>query len=87
MPPFVAMRETVTTPAEFADGTGNDGMKTDPRGNLYSTTGAGPGEVRIWSPEGKRLGTLPLPQRGGEPGSRFARQTWPLATPMLRRCT
>jgi gluconolactonase len=42
-------------------------MKTDKVGNLYTTSGAGPGEVRIWSPDGKRLGTLLLPQRGGEP--------------------
>ena len=54
--------DTVTNPIEFADVTGNDGMKTDSNGNLYSTSGAGPGEVRIWSPEGKRLGTLELPQ-------------------------
>ena len=59
--------DTVAKPTEFADVTGNDGMKTDTRGNLYSTSGGGPGEVRIWSPEGKRLGTLQLPQRGGEP--------------------
>jgi gluconolactonase len=54
--------DTVANPTEFADVSGNDGMKTDINGNLYSTTGAGPGEVRIWSPEGKRLGTLELPQ-------------------------
>jgi gluconolactonase len=59
--------DTVANPIEFADVQGNDGMKTDTLGNVYSTSGAGPGEVRIWSPEGKRLGTLQLPQRGGEP--------------------
>ena len=59
--------DTVASPVEFADVQGNDGMKTDKSGNLYSTSGAGPGEVRIWSPQGKRLGTLLLPQRSGEP--------------------
>ena len=46
---------------------GNDGMKTDRAGNLYSTTGAGPGEVRITSAAGKRLGTIQLPDLPGEP--------------------
>jgi sugar lactone lactonase YvrE len=34
---------------------------------VYSTTGAGPGEVRITSAEGERLGTLQLPEMPGEP--------------------
>jgi gluconolactonase len=59
--------DTVGSPIEFADVQGNDGLKTDWHGNVYSTSGAGPGEVRITSPEGKRLGILQLPQRGGEP--------------------
>ncbi len=59
--------DTVGNPVEFADTAGNDGMKTDLQGNLYSTSGAGPGEVRITAPDGKRLGILQLPQRGGEP--------------------
>jgi gluconolactonase len=59
--------DTVANPTEFADLTGNDGMKTDKMGNLYSTSGGGAGEVRITSPDGKRLGLLQLPQRGGEP--------------------
>jgi len=46
----------------FEGGTGiGDGMRTDMRGNLFSTGGAGPGEVRITSPEGKHLGTIHLP--------------------------
>jgi gluconolactonase len=49
---------TVGNRREFLDLAGNDGMKVDRRGNLYSTTGAGPGEVRITSAEGKRLGTI-----------------------------
>jgi gluconolactonase len=59
--------DTVANPVELADVQGNDGMKVDKLGNLYSTSGAGPGEVRITSPEGKRLGVLQLPQRSGEP--------------------
>lgn len=42
-------------------------MKVDRRGNVYSTTGAGPGEVRITAPDGRRLGTIQLPQLAGEP--------------------
>jgi sugar lactone lactonase YvrE len=59
--------DTVTNRREFLDVAGNDGMKVDRNGNLYSTTGAGPGEVRITSPEGKRLGTIQLPDIPGEP--------------------
>ena len=52
----------------FTDGVGiGDGQKTDSRGNLYSTGGAGPGIVRITSPAGKLLGTINLPVHGGEP--------------------
>jgi gluconolactonase len=39
-----------------------DGMKVDQKGNLYS---AGPGGVWIFSPEGKHLGTLDIPERVG----------------------
>jgi gluconolactonase len=58
---------TVGNRREFLDVTGNDGMKVDRHGNVYSTTGAGPGEVRITSAEGKRLGTIQLPEIPGEP--------------------
>lgn len=51
----------------FIAGEGSDGMKVDRLGNLYTTSGAGPGEVRITSPEGKRLGVLELPVPAGEP--------------------
>lgn len=44
-----------------------DGMKTDIRGNLYSTGGAGPGAIRITSPAGKHLGTLHMPVSTREP--------------------
>ena len=59
--------DTVTNGVEFLDVENNDGMKVDAKGNVFSTTGAGPGEVRITSSEGKRLGTLRLPQPPGEP--------------------
>jgi gluconolactonase len=52
----------------FTEGVGiGDGQKTDTAGNHYSTSGAGPGIVRITSPEGKLLGTINLPIYGGEP--------------------
>ena len=59
--------DTVANGVEFLNVEGNDGLKVDAKGNVFSTTGAGPGEVRITSPEGKRLGTLRLPQPPGEP--------------------
>lgn len=39
-----------------------DGMKVDQKGNVYS---AGPGGVWIFSPEGKHLGTIRMPERVG----------------------
>jgi len=52
----------------FAEGRGiGDGMKTDELGNLYSTSGAGPGVVRITASTGTLLGFLELPVYGGEP--------------------
>ena len=59
--------DRVANRREFADMEGNDGMKTDRAGNLYSTTGAGPGEIRITSAAGQRLGTIQLPDMPGEP--------------------
>ena len=58
---------TVGNRREFLDVANNDGMKVDRRGNLYSTTGAGPGEVRITARDGRRLGTIQLPEIPGEP--------------------
>jgi len=52
----------------FTQGPGiGDGMKVDTLGNVYSTSGAGPGIVRITSPTGTLLGYLNLPIVGGEP--------------------
>ncbi len=39
---------------------GPDGIKVDEKGNLY---GAGPGGVWVFSPDGKHLGTLKIPER------------------------
>ena len=52
----------------FTQGPGiGDGMKVDTLGNVYSTSGAGPGIVRITSPTGTLLGYLNLPIVGREP--------------------
>jgi gluconolactonase len=52
----------------FAQGPGiGDGMKVDRQGNVYSTSGAGPGIIRVTSPEGVLLGYLNLQIYGGEP--------------------
>jgi gluconolactonase len=52
----------------FTQGPGiGDGMKVDTLGNVYSTSGAGPGIIRITSPSGTLLGYLNLEIVGGEP--------------------
>jgi gluconolactonase len=52
----------------FTEGPGiGDGMKVDVQGNVYSTSGAGPGRVRITAPNGTVLGFINLPVYGGEP--------------------
>jgi gluconolactonase len=59
---------TLTDGKVFFDATSDtrpgapDGQKVDEQGNLYS---AGPGGVWIFSPEGKHLGTLDIPERVG----------------------
>lgn len=58
---------TVGEPTRLITGEGSDGMKVDTLGNVYTTTGALPGEVRITSPEGKRLGSIELPIINAEP--------------------
>lgn len=50
---------------------GNDGMKVDRKGNLYSTNAVTPGEVWITSPDGKHLGTIQMPQIYDEPRPRI----------------
>jgi gluconolactonase len=50
----------------FADSTSDpregapDGMKVDPAGNVFST---GPGGIWIFSPQGKHIGTIDMPER------------------------
>jgi gluconolactonase len=52
----------------FTEGPGiGDGMKVDVNGNVYSTSGAGPGVIRVTAPTGTLLGFLNLPIYGGEP--------------------
>lgn len=52
----------------FTQGEGiGDGIKTDTAGNVYSTSGAGPGIVRINAPNGTLLGTINLPIESREP--------------------
>lgn len=59
--------DTVANPMKFIDA-GNDGIKVDVRGNVYSSVRD---EVWITSPEGKHLGTLQLPQIATEPRPRI----------------
>lgn len=52
----------------FTEGVGiGDGMRVDSEGNIYSTSGGGPGIVRVTSPTGRFLGSINLPIIGGEP--------------------
>jgi gluconolactonase len=60
--------DTVTNPTPFLDA-GNDGIKVDRNGNVYSTVQGN--EIWITSPEGKHLGTLQLPQSTAEPRPRI----------------
>jgi gluconolactonase len=53
---------------EFTQGPGiGDGMKVDRQGNVYSTSGAGPGIIRITAPTGTVLGYLNLEVSDTEP--------------------
>lgn len=59
--------DTLGAGSLFTQGPGiGDGMRSDSRGNIYST-GGGPALVRVTSPAGKFLGTIDLPIVGGEP--------------------
>ena len=60
--------DTVTNPKPFLNA-GNDGIKVDRNGNVYSTVQGN--EIWISSPEGKHLGTLQLPQITREPRPRI----------------
>jgi gluconolactonase len=62
--------DTVANPRVFAEA-GNDGMKTDNQGNLYLVNPVAQGEVLMVAPDGKRLGSIQLPQIGGEPRPRI----------------
>jgi gluconolactonase len=60
--------DTVANPKLFLDA-GNDGMKLDRQGNVYSSVQGN--EIWITSPEGKHLGTLQLPESTREPRPRI----------------
>jgi gluconolactonase len=62
--------DTVANPRVFLEA-GNDGMKTDNAGNVFQVNAVGQGEVLITAPTGKRLGTIQMPQIGGEPRPRI----------------
>jgi gluconolactonase len=64
----VLPNDTVANPVKFLDA-GNDGIKVDLKGNVYSTVRGS--EIWITSPEGRRLGTLQLPQIATEPRPRI----------------
>lgn len=60
--------DTLGASIVFDEGEGiGDGIKVDKKGNVYSSGGAGPGIIRITSPQGKLLGTLHMPIYGKEP--------------------
>jgi gluconolactonase len=60
--------DTLAQGVLFTQGVGiGDGMRSDLRGNIYSTGGAGPGLVRVTAPSGRLLGTINLPVLGAEP--------------------
>ncbi|HEX5226639.1 MAG TPA: SMP-30/gluconolactonase/LRE family protein [Bryobacteraceae bacterium] len=59
--------DTVANPVKFLDA-GNDGIKVDIKGNVYSVTR---NEIWITSPEGKHLGVLQLPEIATEPRPRI----------------
>jgi gluconolactonase len=59
---------TLGAVAPFTQGPGiGDGMKVDRQGNVYSTSGAGPGIIRITAPTGTLLGYLNLEISDAEP--------------------
>ncbi len=63
--------DTVANGKLFVE-TGNDGLKVDRRGNLYSSNNArGVAEISITSPEGKRLGSIQMPRYAAEPRPRI----------------
>ena len=62
--------DTIANPRTFIEA-GNDGIKTDNQGNVYQVNAVGQGEILITAPNGKRLGTIQLPQIAGEPRPRI----------------
>ena len=48
---------------DFGDDRGIDGMSVDTKGNLWAAAGKeATGGVHVFSPEGKKLGFIPVPE-------------------------
>lgn len=63
--------DTVANGKLFVE-TGNDGLKVDRKGNLFSSNNArGVAEISVTSPEGKRLGAIQMPRVAAEPRPRI----------------
>ena len=63
--------DTVANGKLFVE-TGNDGLKVDRQGNLYSSNNSrGVAEISITSPAGKRLGAIQMPKMAAEPSPRI----------------
>jgi gluconolactonase len=63
--------DTVVNGKLFVE-TGNDGLKVDRNGNLYSSNnGRGVAEISITSPAGKPLGAIQMPRLAAEPRPRI----------------
>jgi gluconolactonase len=63
--------DTVANGKLFVE-TGNDGLKVDRQGNLYSSNNSrGIAEISITSPTGKRLGAIQMPKISAEPSPRI----------------
>jgi len=63
--------DTVANGKLFVE-TGNDGLKVDRQGNLYSSNNArGVAEVSITAPTGKRIGAIQMPKIAAEPTPRI----------------
>jgi gluconolactonase len=63
--------DTVANGKLFVE-TGNDGLKVDRQGNLYSSNNArGVAEISITAPSGKRLGAIQMPKIAAEPSPRI----------------
>ena len=79
--------DTVANPTEFLDVEGNDGMKVDANGNVFSTTGAGPARCASRRPTASVSDRCGSRSRPANRATRFARPTSDSATQTARVCT